>query len=124
MGVTECGWGMLFGGNAQEAADLALIARRVAEDSETPFFNIQDGFLTTHTLETVRLPEPELMSEFIGSPGERLRSLFDTKAPLLSGPVQNQDSYMKGKVAQRFFHDRVKPALSEAVQRFAEFTGR
>ena len=124
MGVTDCGWGMLFGRNAQEAADLALIARRVAEDSETPFFNIQDGFLTTHTLETVRLPEPALMREFIGSPGERLRSMFDTKAPLLSGPVQNQDSYMKGKVAQRFFYDRVKPALSEAFQRFAERTGR
>jgi pyruvate-ferredoxin/flavodoxin oxidoreductase len=124
MGVTDCGWGMLFGRNAQEAADLALIARRVAEDSETPFFNIQDGFLTTHTLETVRLPEPELMRKFVGSPRERLCSLFDPKAPLLSGPVQNQDSYMKGKVAQRFFYDRVGPALNDAMHHFAGLTGR
>ena len=51
MGVADCGWGMLFGRNAQEAADLALIARAAAEESETPFLNIQDGFLTTHTLE-------------------------------------------------------------------------
>src|SRR5574337_1173852 len=74
MGVADCGWGMLFGRNAQEAADLALIARRAAEESETPFFNVQDGFLTTHTIETIRLPEPELMRDFIGSPSERLRS--------------------------------------------------
>ena len=56
MGVADCGWGMLFGRNAQEAADLALIARRAAEHSETPFFNVQDGFLTTHTLESLKLP--------------------------------------------------------------------
>lgn len=40
MGVADCGWGMLFARNVQETADLALISRRVAEESETPFFNI------------------------------------------------------------------------------------
>jgi pyruvate-ferredoxin/flavodoxin oxidoreductase len=124
MGVADVGWGMLFGRNVQEAADLALIARRAAEASETPFFNIQDGFLTTHTLETVRLPEPEFMKEFVGAPAERIRRLFDTAEPLLSGPVQNQDSYMKGKVAQRHFYDLVSPALKEAMQEYGRATGR
>jgi pyruvate-ferredoxin/flavodoxin oxidoreductase len=124
MGVADVGWGMLFARNAQEAADLALIARRAAEDSETPFFNVQDGFLTTHTLETVWLPELELMRGFIGSPAERLRSLFDPARPLLSGPVQNQDSYMKGKVAQRWFYDNVAPALARAMQEYSSLTGR
>ena len=54
---------MLFARNAQEAGDLCLIARRAAETSKTPFFNVQDGFLTTHTVETVRLPEPESFVE-------------------------------------------------------------
>src|SRR5262245_22123833 len=48
MSVADCGWGMLFGRNAQEAGDLCLISRRAAEASNTPFFNVQDGFLTTH----------------------------------------------------------------------------
>ena len=43
---------MLFARNAQEAGDLCLISRRAAEASQTPFFNVQDGFLTTHTVET------------------------------------------------------------------------
>jgi pyruvate-ferredoxin/flavodoxin oxidoreductase len=124
MGVADCGWGILFARNAQEVADLALIARRAAEFSETPFFVVQDGFLTTHTLETVLLPEPELMREFIGEPGAQLRNLFDPRKPLLSGPVQNQDSYMKGKVAQRYFYKKVAPALLGASRRFAELTGR
>src|SRR3990172_4545407 len=77
MSVADCGWGMLFGRNAQEAGDLCLIARRAAEASETPFFNVQDGFLTTHTVETVRLPEPEFMKEYVGDPKTKLLNLMD-----------------------------------------------
>ena len=68
MGVADCGWGMFFARNCQEAADLTAIARRVAEDAETPFFVAQDGFLTTHTIENVQLPEDELLRRFVGDP--------------------------------------------------------
>src|SRR6266581_7855739 len=124
MGVADCGWGMLFARNAQEAADLALIARRAAEHSETPFFNVQDGFLTTHTIESVMLPEPEMMAFYIEPPQERLRALFDPATPMLSGCVQNQESYMKGRVAQRLFFERVRPALKAAMDEYADVTGR
>ncbi|MCL5942316.1 MAG: pyruvate ferredoxin oxidoreductase, partial [Actinobacteria bacterium] len=124
MGVADCGWGIVFGRNAQEAGDLALIARRAAEDAETPFLNVQDGFLTTHTIENVLLPEPDLMARFVGNPKDKLRSYFDPAMPIQSGVVQNQDSYMKGKIAQRYFYDRVKPALAAAMSEFADLTGR
>ena len=68
MAVADTGWGILFARNAQEAADLTAIARRVAEATDTPFMVAQDGFLTTHTLENVRLPEDELLREFVGDP--------------------------------------------------------
>src|SRR5215211_9326134 len=77
MSVADCGWGMLIGRNAQEAGDLCLIARRAAEASKTPFFNVQDGFLTTHTVERARLPELEFMKEFIGAPADKLMNLMD-----------------------------------------------
>src|ERR671930_1152487 len=124
MSVADCGWGMLLARNAQEAGDLCLISRRAAEDTHTPFFNVQDGFLTTHTVETVRLPEPEFMKEFIGSPKEKLTNLMDPANPMMSGVVQNQDSYMKGKIAQRWYYDRVEPAMEEAFDLFARKTGR
>ncbi|MHC4516860.1 MAG: 2-oxoacid:acceptor oxidoreductase family protein, partial [Planctomycetota bacterium] len=124
MAVADCGWGMLFGRNAQEAGDLALIARRAAEAADTPFLNIQDGFLTTHTIENVLLPEKEFMKEFVGDPRDKLTNMMDPKNPVMSGVVQNQDSYMKGKVAQRMFYDRVAPALQEAFHAFAAATGR
>src|SRR5437868_4492240 len=124
MSVADCGWGMLFGRNAQEAGDLCLIARRAAEASFTPFFNAQDGFLTTHTVESVRLCELEFMKDFIGDPKEKLINLMDPRNPVMSGVVQNQDSYMKGKIAQREYYDRIEWVLQECFDLFAWKTGR
>ncbi len=124
MCVADCGWGMLFARNAQEAGDLCLIARRAAEASYTPFFSVQDGFLTTHTVETVRLPEPAFMKEYIGDPKEKLTNLMDPANPVMSGVVQNQDSYMKGKIAQRWYYDRVEGILEECFELFTQKTGR
>src|SRR4026209_544692 len=122
--VADCGWGILYGRNAQEIGDLALIARRTAEDSETPFMNVQDGFLTTHTIENVRLPEPELMKLFVGHPSAKVRNLMDPRVPLMSGVVQNQDSYMKGIIAQRKFYDVVLPTLKSVMDEYTRLTGR
>jgi len=124
VGVADCGWGILYARNAQEAGDFALIARRTAEDTETPFLNVQDGFLTTHTIENVLLAEPDLMRQYVGHPSHRLRNLMDPQIPLMSGVVQNQDSYMKGKIAQRRYYDLVMPALKKAMQDFYLLTGR
>ncbi|RME79699.1 MAG: pyruvate ferredoxin oxidoreductase [Chloroflexi bacterium] len=124
MGVEDVGWGMLFTRNAQGAADLALIARRVAEETSTPFLNVQDGFLTTHTVENVLLPEVELMKTFIKPPNEALTNFFDPYNPLQTGVVQNQDSYMKGKIAQRVYYQKVLPALKAAMDEYYRLTGR
>src|SRR4029078_4995103 len=81
MSVADVGWGMMFARNAQEAGDFCLICRCAAEATSTPFFHVQDGFLTTHTVETVRLPEPEFMKEYIGDPKTKLVNLMDPANP-------------------------------------------
>lgn len=124
MAVSDCGWGMLFARNAQEAGDLALISRKTAELSLTPFLNIQDGFLTTHTIQNILLPEPEFMEKYIGDPSEILVNLIDPNNPVQSGTVQNQDAYMKGKIAQRFFTDPIKGHLQSCMDSFYKQTGR
>ena len=124
MGVADCGWGIVFARNAQEAADLAAIARRSAEESETPILVCQDGFLTTHTLENALLPEDALLKSFVGDPRQRLLDLFDPAEALMTGVVANQDSYMKGRVAQRAFVERQAAALTTAFADWEELTGR
>ncbi|MCC7403092.1 MAG: 2-oxoacid:acceptor oxidoreductase family protein [Bdellovibrionales bacterium] len=124
MSVADCGWGILFARNAQEAADFALISRKTAERSRVPYFNAQDGFLTTHTVETAYLPEPELMKKFLGSPSENLVNLMDPKHPVMSGTVQNQDAYMRGKIAQREYYGQLKTNLLQTFAEYAALTGR
>ena len=124
MSCSDCGWGILFSRNAQEVCDMAAIARRAAEACETPFMNVQDGFLTTHTIENIKLPELDFLKEYVGDPNQKLRCLFDPRSPMMTGVVQNQDSYMKGKIAQRFFYDKVQSAVQEAMDEYYAKTGR
>jgi pyruvate-ferredoxin/flavodoxin oxidoreductase len=124
MGVADCGWGQFFARNCQEAADLTAIARRVAEDGETPWFVAQDGFLTTHTIENVLLPEDDLLRQFVGDPRQTVRNLFDPAEALLTGPVQNQDAYMKGRIGMRTFYDKLIPIIERAMAEWTTLTGR
>jgi pyruvate-ferredoxin/flavodoxin oxidoreductase len=124
MGVADTGWGILFARNAQEAADLTAIARRAAEAAETPILVAQDGFLTTHTLENVRLPEDALLREFVGDPRTTLRDHFDPAEALMTGVVQNQDAYMKGRIGQRAFYVALRDALDRAMADWTELTAR
>jgi pyruvate-ferredoxin/flavodoxin oxidoreductase len=124
MGVADTGWGILFARNAQEVTDLAAIARRVAEATEIPFFVAQDGFLTTHTFENILLPEDELLREYLGSPREKVRSYFEPADALMTGVVQNQDAYMKGRIGQRGFYHRLAEEVRLAMHAWTELTGR
>jgi len=141
--VDDTGFFQLFAKNAQEAADLTLIAHRIAELALNPGLCAQDGFLTSHVIETVRLPEPELVKEYLGDPADliesptpaqrwvfgekrrRIPELFDLDYPVMFGVVQNQDSYQQGVAAQRpFYFDHVAPLADQAFEEYARLTGR
>ena len=49
---------------------------------------------------------------------------MDPYHPVMSGVVQNQDSYMKGKIAQRSYTDKVESNLINAMDEFFQLTGR
>ncbi|MGP8184683.1 MAG: 2-oxoacid:acceptor oxidoreductase family protein, partial [Terracidiphilus sp.] len=142
-GALDTGWIMLFGKDAQQAADQALILRRVTELSLTPGMNIMDGFLTTHLERTFYKHESELIREYLGAPDdvidcptEAQRTLFgptrrrvprmvDLTNPILLGPVQNQEHYMQGVTARRNnFAEPILHFLEEAYEEFANLTGR
>jgi pyruvate-ferredoxin/flavodoxin oxidoreductase len=63
------------------------------------------------------------MREYVGAP-KNLVNLMDPHHPVMSGVVQNQDSYMKGKIAQRFFYDRIPSITRRVMDEFYFLTGR
>src|SRR6478672_8262136 len=141
--VDDTGFFQLFAKDVQESADLNLIAHRIAELSLNPGICAQDGFLTSHVIESLLLPERELVQAYLGDPADtidsptpsqrlvfgterrRIPELFDLDHPAMLGVVQNQDSYAQGVAAQRpFYFDHVAALTDRAFAEFAELTGR
>jgi pyruvate-ferredoxin/flavodoxin oxidoreductase len=60
----------------------------------------------------------------VGDPRERIRDYFAPHDGLMTGVVQNQDSYMKGRIGQRAFYDRLPVALDAAMAEWGALTGR
>ncbi len=122
--VDDCGWGIVFARDAQEVADLALICRRAAEYAETPFFVVQDAYASTHQIQDVLLPEPDLMRLFVGEAEEKLRNYFNPRRPAMLSPVQEEADYAEARLAQRGFLGRAAAALQASIDEYARLTGR
>ena len=142
-GALDTGWIIVFGKDAQQAADQALILRRVTELSLTPGMNVMDGFLTSHLERTFYKHESALIREYLGAPEDiidcptesqrvlfgprrrRVPKMIDLTNPVLLGPVQNQEHYMQGVVARRNnFTEPILEFLEAAYKDFGELTGR
>ena len=141
--VDDTGFFQLMAKDVQGSADLNLVSHRLAELALNPGICAQDGFLTSHVIESVRMPEPELVREYLGDPadtiesptpaqrlvfGERRRrvpEMFDVDYPAMLGVVQNQDSYAQGVAAQRpFYFDHVAALADRAFEELRALTGR
>ncbi len=141
--IDDTGFFQLFAKNAQHVADLNIIAHRIAELALTPGVIAQDGFLTTHLIESLRVPERALIKEFLGRPDDiietptpaqkliygdkrrRIPELWDVDNPVMAGIVQNQDSYMQSVAAQRpFFFDHIKEITDQVFEEYGKLTGR
>ncbi len=141
--IDDTGFFQVFANNAQGAADLNLIARKIAELALTPAAVAQDGFLTTHLIEPLQVPEREMIAEFLGRPDDqiecptpaqkllfgetrrRVPAIWDVDNPMLSGSVQNQDAFMQTTAAQRpYFFEHIPEITDRVMDEFYELTGR
>lgn len=141
--IDDTGFFQFFAKKAQHVADMNIIAHRIAELALTPGVVAQDGFLTTHLIESLLLPERELIKEFLGRPDDiiktptpaqriiygdtrrRIPELWDVDNPMMAGIVQNQDSYMQSVAAQRpYFFDHIQDLTDQAFEEYYQLTGR
>ena len=120
----DSGWIQAYAENAQEALDLALMSYRIAEDKRisTPLMVNLDGFILTHTYETVDIPEQEQADRFL--PSYVTDNCIDLDEPknmaFSAGPDTNfifKYKEHKGVLAAR----RV---ISETEKDFSEIFGR
>jgi pyruvate ferredoxin oxidoreductase alpha subunit len=124
MGERDTGWIQTFAENAQEAIDMTIHAFRVAEHPDVclpVMFNL-DGFILSHMIEPLELPDRELVQKYLPTfqPQQRL----DVDNPVTMGPVGVPAIYTEAKYAQEMALRKSLPIIESAWDEFAEIFGR
>jgi pyruvate ferredoxin oxidoreductase alpha subunit len=123
--LRDSGWIQLWCENSQEAYDTTLMAFRIAEhpDVLTPCTVNFDGFIISHTAETVDvLPDPSAQA-FVG-PYQPARSLLDTDHPFTLGAMFLPDNYFEIRRQQQQAILDCVPVVESVFREFSELSGR
>jgi pyruvate ferredoxin oxidoreductase alpha subunit len=122
--MRDSGWIQFYAEDNQEALDLHLIAYRIAEDKNImlPVMVCMDGYLLTHGLETVDMPEQEKVDKFLPS-YEPLYKL-DPQNPLTLGFLADPDYYLETRFAIQETHKDVLKLIPQVLDDFQKVFGR
>lgn len=91
MSQRDSGWLQLYAEDNQEAADLHVQAFRIAEELSLPVMVCMDGFILTHAVELVDIPEAEDIDLFL--PPYEPRQVLDPAKPLSIGAMVGPEAY-------------------------------
>jgi pyruvate-ferredoxin/flavodoxin oxidoreductase len=126
MAVRSTGWAMLASASVQEAGDFALIAQAATLRSRIPFVHFFDGFRTSHEVQKIETLSDEDLRAMIDDgliAEHRSRGMTPDK-PVLRGTAQNPDAFFQGREASNPFYAACPDIVQEAMDKFAELTGR
>ncbi len=90
MSVRDAGWVQLYCRDNQEILDTTTQAFRIAEELSVPVMVCYDGFLLSHTVMPVELPEPGAVDGFL-PPRAGALQIVDPGDPRNVGPVVMAD---------------------------------
>lgn len=126
MAVRSTGFAMLFGNNAQQAHDMAMIATSSTLKASIPFLNIFDGFRTSHEINEVQVLTDEQIHTMIDDEAvarHRSRSL-NPENPFIRGTAQNPDVFFQSREASNEYHWKVPAIVEDTMRDFEKLTGR
>ena len=119
--LRDCGWIQLYAENNQEVADFHIIAYRLSEDKSImlPVMVCMDGFILTHGIESVDIPEQAQVDKFL--PPYKALYKLDPDQPLTMGLLATPDYYMETRVA---IQETMKGVLKLIPKISEEFRGQ
>lgn len=115
----DSGWLQLFAENNQEAADLHIIAYKIAEALSLPVMVCMDGFVLTHAVERVDIPSQEEVDAFL--PPFVPRQILDPADPVSIGAMVGPEAFTEVKY---LLEKRMQDALTLIPEVAAEFRER
>jgi len=120
----DSGWIQAYAENAQEALDLALMSYKIAENKKvsTPYMANLDGFVLTHTYETVDIPEREQADRFL--PPYETENRIDLENPRNMAFSAGPDTNYIFKYKEHEGVLAAREVITETEKEFAEIFGR
>ena len=121
----DAGFLQIYVENAQEALDTTIMAYKVSENPNVllPSMVCLDGFILTHTVEPVEVPEQEDVDKFL-PPYVPEHSFIDPKKPMSIGNFADPDYYMEARYDMEVAMTNSIEVIKETCDEFAKIFGR
>jgi len=117
----DSGWIQLYVETAQEAVDTVIQAYKIAEDRRVllPVMVCMDGFILTHTIEPVNVPDDVDVNKFLPK-YKPTHALLDSTIPMTLGPFAYPEPYFKLRKELSLAIDNSKKNIEEINEEFGE----
>lgn len=124
MGVRDSGWLQVYVEDNQEALDMVIQAYRIAEDKRVllPVMPCLDGFVLTHTVEPVEIPEQKDVDAFL--PPYEPDVILDPARPAMIGTFMPSEYIMELRRQTAGAVESAKKVIQEVNDAFAQRFGR
>jgi len=122
MSQRDCGWIQLYAESNQEALDLHLQAFVLAEALSTPVMVCMDGFILTHAVERVDVPDQEAVDAFV--PPFQPRQVLDPDEPVTIGAMVGPEAFMEVRYLAHAKQLRALELIPRIAADFQEAFGR
>jgi pyruvate ferredoxin oxidoreductase alpha subunit len=122
MSQRDCGWIQLYAETNQEALDLHLQAFRLAEELSTPVMVCMDGFILTHAVERIDIPDQSAVDAFL--PPFVPRQMLDPDEPISIGAMVGPEAFMEVKYLAHAKQMQALELIPEIAADFKQAFGR
>ncbi|WP_409199864.1 pyruvate synthase subunit PorA [Methanobrevibacter sp. DSM 116169] len=121
----DAGWLHTYVEDAQEALDSTLMAYKISENHDVllPSMVCLDGFILTHTVEPVDLPNQEDVDKFL-PPYQPKEAFLDPKEPMSIGTLADPNYYFEARYAMEIAMEKSMQIIKDTCKEFEEIFGR
>lgn len=122
MSMRDAGWIQLFVEDNQQAVDIHIQAFRIAEALSIPVMVCMDGFILTHAIEGIDVPDQKQVDKFL--PPFVPRQILDPEAPISIGAMVGPEAFTEVRYIAHKKQKEVLKLIPQINKEFKKIFGR
>jgi pyruvate ferredoxin oxidoreductase alpha subunit len=122
MALRDAGWLQLFAEDNQEAVDLHIQAFRLAEELSMPVMVCVDGFILTHAMERIDIPDQETVDAYL--PPYDPVQVLDPAEPMSIGAMVGPEAFTEVRFLAHYKQSQALRLIPQYTAQFAKMFGR